>query len=94
MRLVASENVLRHIRERSGALYVWAGSERCCRGRTTVLEASTEPPARDFRLVEHGEIDVFFAATLAREPDELHLELRGRRSPRIAAYWNGCAWVV
>jgi hypothetical protein len=26
-------------------------------------------------------------------PDELHVELHGRRRPQIRAYWNGCAYV-
>jgi hypothetical protein len=35
-----------------------------------------------------------YLAQMGRRPEELHLDVHGRRRPRIAAYWNGCAWVV
>jgi hypothetical protein len=29
-----------------------------------------------------------------QEPDELELDVRGLRRKHVAAYWNGCAYVV
>jgi hypothetical protein len=36
---------------------------------------------------------VLVPASLARLPDELHVEVR-RFPRRVEAYWNGCAWIV
>jgi hypothetical protein len=43
--------------------------------------------------VRSDQIELFFPEGLVRLPQELHLELRGRRRQRIEAYWDGCAWV-
>jgi hypothetical protein len=31
---------------------------------------------------------------MARVPDELHLDVSGRKRRRVAAYWDNCAYVV
>jgi hypothetical protein len=80
-----------------GQLFVWATDHRCCGGRLTTLEAATERPES-----RRGTVDAFglvraegftlFVATGARAPDELVLEARGRRRPRVRAYWDGCVY--
>ena len=94
VRVIASDEAVRFVREAGGRLYVWPRKSRC-RGAVTVLAASTEAPrGRTFRsLALCQDVDVLAPATLARTPDELHLELR-RFPRRVEAYWNGCAWVV
>jgi hypothetical protein len=59
------------------------------------LEASTSPPpGKEFRREEIAEsFGLFVPKHLARLPEELHVETRGR-SGRIRAYWNGLAWVA
>jgi hypothetical protein len=80
-----------------GRLFVWATDHRCCGGRLTTLEVATEPPASRrraadvFRLIA-AEDFTLFVATGARTPDELVLEAKGRRRPRIRAYWDGCVY--
>jgi hypothetical protein len=94
MRLVAPPDALTFVRANGGRLFVWTESTRCCSGLTTRLKASTEPdPGREFRSVPSDQLDVFFPERLARLPQELHLELKGRRRRRLEAYWDGCAWV-
>jgi hypothetical protein len=94
MRVVASPEAVRRVQDEGGKLFVWARPARCCAGRITYLEAATEAPEREFRAVGHDGFEVFLDASLARTPEELHVELHGRRRPRLAAYWNGCAYVV
>jgi len=74
-------------------VYVWPKGTRCCRGRTFVLESSTEPepPEREFELVHAADGFQVFATPGLREPDELHLELS--RSGKLRAYWNGQGWI-
>ena len=94
MHLVASEEAVRFVEEAGGCLYVWPRTPRCC-GAVTVLAASTaRPEGRSFRRAQSdGAVEVLVPAGISRLPDELHLELR-RFPRRVAAYWNGCAWVV
>jgi hypothetical protein len=94
MRVVAASEVVERVQSEGGKLFVWPRSTRCCSGRLTFLEASTEAPEREFRAVGGDGFDVFLDTRLARTPEELHVELHGRRRPRLAAYWNGCAYVV
>ena len=60
------------------------------------LQAATEPvPRRPFRRLTDDEFELFVPEDLGRLPDELHLELRGRRQrQRVEAYWDGCAYVI
>ena len=94
MRIVASSEAGSLVQEQGGRLFVWARTGRCCGGRITYLEASTEAPEREFRPVGGDGFEVFLDTRLARVPEELHVELHGRRHPRLAAYWNGCAYIV
>ncbi len=94
MRVVASSEAVRRVQDDGGKLYVWARSRHCCSGQVTYLEAATEAPEREFRPVGCDGFEVYLDAHLGRGPDELHVELHGRRRPRLAAYWNGCAYIV
>ena len=81
------------VRARGGRLFVWPKRGRCC--GITFLQASTEPPDREFRCVNSIGIEVYLAAGLRELPEELHVELRGRRRHRhLEAYWNGCAYLA
>jgi hypothetical protein len=91
MRLVVEPNARQHVDEAGGAVYVWAKGYRCCRGKTFVLECSTDRPDRELELVHAADGFQVFATPGLREPDELHLELD--RRGRLGAYWNGQAWI-
>ena len=95
MRITATDEVAGVVRERGGTLYVWASSHRCCTGPLTFLEAGTAPPpgeARRFREVDAGGFIVLLDFGGRPVPEELVLELRGRRK-RVVAFWNDRAWV-
>lgn len=94
MRTVASDRALELIEEQGGRLYVWPKRARCCGSLTRLEASSSQPTGTEFRQVETGaSFELYLPAHVGRLPDELHVEVR-RRSQRIEAYWNGCAWVV
>ena len=95
MRIRAAEDVAAAVRERGGRLYVWTSAHRCCTGPLVYLEAGAQPPkgaARRFRAYDAGGYEVLLAVGGRRPPDELVLELRGRRR-KVVAFWNDQAWV-
>ena len=95
MRITAADAVQGFVRERGGRLYVWTTTHRCCSGPLTLLETGTERPpgvARRFHEIDAGGFELLLDVGERRLPEELVLELRGRRR-RIAAFWNDQAWV-
>jgi hypothetical protein len=94
VRVVASGAAVELVREQGGCLYVWLKRGRCC-GAVTTLSAATKPPGgNEFRRVDNGEdFELYLPSALTRVPDELHVRVR-RLPRRVAAYWNGCAWVI
>jgi hypothetical protein len=94
MEVVASSEARKLVQEQGGSLFVWTKRGRCC-SPITYLHASTEAPGKgEFRRLEAEDIELFIAAGNRELPERLEIEVRGRRRPRIAAYWNGCAYVV
>jgi hypothetical protein len=95
MKIRATDEVAAAVRERGGRLYVWTSAHRCCTGPLVFLEAAFAPPedgAREFRAHDAGGYEVLLDMGGRRPPDELVLELRGRRR-KVVAFWNGQAWV-
>ncbi len=95
MRIRTTDEVAAAVRERGGRLYVWTSSHRCCTGPMVFLETGAGPPkgaARDFRAYEAGGFELLLDMGGRRLPDELVLELRGRRRA-VVAFWNDQAWV-
>jgi hypothetical protein len=91
----AADDVPEIVRERGGALFVWASVHGLWRGRIVLLEAETTcPPRLDLRF-ERVDLEAF----------ELYVDLRGfrvpellvfettRRRKQIRAYWNDQAMV-
>lgn len=95
MRVLASPEATALVREQGGCLYVWPKRFTCCRA-VTFLEASTTEPLRGvrFRSVAAEPFAVLFPDATARLPDELQVEVHGRRRRRVEAYWDGCAYVI
>jgi hypothetical protein len=62
----------------------------------TLLNTATAPFQREltYRIVPVAGFQIFLDASLRRSPEELHLKLEGWRRKHVAAYWNGCAFVV
>ena len=95
MKIRATEEVAAAVRERGGRLYVWTSTHRCCTGPLVLLETGSRPPggaARRFSTHDAGGFEVLLDAGSRRLPDELVLELRGRRR-KVVAFWDDRAWV-
>jgi hypothetical protein len=93
MRVEVSPEAAAMVRERGGRLWVWAARPPvCCWGTPAYMHAATEqPPALSgFSLVSQADVDIWFRAPAGRVPDVLEIGLRGRRRPRVEAYWDGC----
>ena len=95
MKITATDGVRDLVRERGGRLYVWTSMHGCCTGKLTLLEAATERPRgaeQRFREIDAGGFELLLDMGKRRLPEELVLELRGRRK-KVAAFWNDQAWV-
>ena len=96
MRVTATADAAQFIGAHGGQLFVWPAEHRSARLTLALLEASVDPPpgALDFRRVEAGTFLLFMHPAIKTLPEELVVVLRGRRRPRIAAYWDGLAYIV
>ena len=93
MRLDVSPGAAGLVRARGGRLWVWAARPRvCCWGTPAYMHAATgrPPDLSGFSLVSHAGVETWFRAPAGRVPDVLEIGLRGRRRPRVEAYWDGC----
>jgi hypothetical protein len=79
---------------RGGELWVWAAHARmCCSGSPAWMHAATEPPAGLSGFSEvaaDGGVRIWFRGIGDLLPAVLEVGLRGRRRPRVEAYWDGC----
>jgi hypothetical protein len=95
MRIEATPEARSHIVERGGLLFVRLSRVVSVRGPMRHLLASTEPPpdALDYQRFETPGFLLFLQPGI-RPPRELHVQVVGRIRRRVAAFWNGCAFVV
>ena len=95
MKVLATPEVVDLVRDRGGRLYVWTDPRRCCGGGMTyLLTASQARPGRTFKRVPAEGFQLLFDSGSMQPPEELHLEVKGRRTKRVEAYWNGCVFAV
>jgi hypothetical protein len=95
MRIKASPEARSWIREQGGLLFVRLSRVLSARGAMRNLLVSTEPPPDAFeyqRFETKG--FVLFLQPGVIPPNEMHVEVVGRIKRRLAAFWNGCAYVV
>jgi hypothetical protein len=90
MKILASPQVSAHVREHGGVLFVWV-DRLVTSPDVGYLETSLESPGADrgFVRFSSGGFDLLFDGGGAGLPEELHLVLKGRRTKRVRAYWNG-----
>jgi hypothetical protein len=95
MRIKATPEARSLIVERGGLLFVRLSRVVSVRGAMRHLLVSTEPPpdALDYQRFETRGFLLFLQPGI-RPPRELHVEVVGRIRRRVAAFWNGCAFVV
>jgi hypothetical protein len=97
MRVEASAEVASFVRARGGRLWVWAAHPRmCCAGTPAYMHAATEEPpgVPGFVPVPVAGFELFFRVPAGSLPDVLEIGLRGRRRPRVEAYWDGCLFAL
>ena len=97
MRVEVSAEAARLIRQLGGRLWVWAARPRvCCWGTPAYMHTATQQPSglSGFRLVSQTGVEIWFRAPAGRFPDVREVGLRGKRRPRVEAYWDGCRVAV
>jgi len=97
VRVVISPDAARFVAARGGRLWVWAAyPRRCCAAVPAYMHAATAPPrGRDgFARIEAPGLELWFLAPAGSQPDVLEIGLRGRRHPRVEAYWDGCLFAL
>jgi hypothetical protein len=60
------------------------------------MHAATQPPAgmSGFSPVRRAGLEVWFRIPSGPLPDVLEIGLRGKRHPRVEAYWDGCSYAL
>jgi hypothetical protein len=97
MRVEISSEAAGLIRRLGGRLWVWAAYPRvCCWGTPAYMHAATDQPSglSGFQLVSQAGVEIWFRAPAGRFPDVLEVGLRGKRRPRVEAYWDGCRFAL
>jgi hypothetical protein len=91
VRIVATPEAVRFVRERGGVLYVWSMSMEYGYHPVFVLEASLESPGADrtFQRFEGEGIELLFDPGPRELPDSVHLDVTGVLRKRVRASWEG-----
>jgi hypothetical protein len=95
VQVTISSDAAELVRRQGGRLWVWAAhGQMCCAGSPAWMHAATEAPPglAGFSPVPAGDdgVQVWFRGLGSLRPDVLEIGLRGRRRPKVAAYWDGC----
>ena len=93
VRVNVSRDAAEFVRARGGRVWVWAARPRmCCSGAPAWMHAATRPPAglTGFSEVAGADLQVWFRGVGDLRPTVLEVGLRGRRQPKVEAYWDGC----
>jgi hypothetical protein len=80
-----------------GRLWVWAARPRmCCAGTPSYMHAATRAPrgVSGFARVPATGLELWFRAPAGPRPEILEIGLKGRRHPRVEAYWDGCLFAL
>lgn len=96
VRIDVSAEAAEFARANGGQVWVWTHRQACCSGTAIDwMRAAITPPkaVSGFVLLDADStegLQVFFRAAHGQRPEVLEIGLKGKRRPRIAAYWNGC----
>ena len=99
MRVDVSPEAEEVVRRLGGRLWVWAARPwGCCWATPAYMHAATAAPERiapsAFSPVDADGLEIWFRAPGGRMPDVLEIGLRGKRHPRVEAYWDGCSYML
>lgn len=97
MRVDISPEAEQFVRGQGGQLWVWVSRPwACCWGTPAFMNAATAPPPgmSGFSPVHAEGLDVWFRIPSGRLPEVLEIGMRGKRRPRVEAYWDGCTYAL
>ena len=97
MRVEASPEAIGFVAGHGGRLWVWSAHPRmCCAGTPAYMHAATEEPPdlSGFIRVPAAGLELWFRRRGELVPDVLEIGVRGKRRPRIEAYWDGCLFAL
>jgi hypothetical protein len=98
MQVEISPDAAEFARQHGGAVWVWSARPRmCCASAPPYMHAAAQPPQQGtagFQRLPSAGVDVWFRAPAGRRPGSLEIALRGRRHPRLEAYWDGCLFAL
>ncbi len=97
MRVEISPEAAAFAQAHGGALWVWAVRPRlCCASAPSYLHVAAQPPpgVARFRHIPATGLDLWFRAPAGPPPSTLEIALRGKRHPRLEAYWDGCLFAL
>ena len=97
MRVDISPEATAFVGAHGGRLWVWAAPPRmCCAGTPSYMHAATSTPRRasGFSRVPAAGLELWFRPPAGTAPQTLEIGLRGRRHPRVEAYWDGCLFAL
>jgi len=94
MDVTISDNAKNYVIDRGGTVYVRTTHNRCCSGTLTKFDITTDEPADSdrFSTWNANGVDVRYLTGSGSSPNELSIDLKGRRRPRLEAYWDGCLY--
>lgn len=92
MRLEVSPQAAEFVTRHGGQLWVWTERTSCCAATPPIMRTATRQPARpaEFRRMPADGLELWFSPPFGQLPDVLEVDLRGKRRPRVEAYWDGC----
>ncbi len=100
MRIQISSLAAALVAAQGGELWVWAARPRLCCSATAWMKAATVRPEgiSGFEVTgvpwpadtDQPGLRVHIRPAGGQLPDVLEIDITGRRSPHVAAYWDGC----
>jgi len=99
VRVEMSPEAEEFVRGQGGQVWVWsARPQLCCMGTPAYMYAATAPPRdrdpSEFRPLYAAGLEIWYRIPGDRRPDVLEIGLRGKRRPRVEAYWDGCIYAL
>jgi hypothetical protein len=72
------------------------GGSMCCAGAPAYMHAATgaPPDQSGFTRIPVAGLELWFRAPAGPRPDVLEIGRRGKRRPRVEAYWDGCLFAL
>ncbi len=92
--IVLGEGVDAFVAARGGVVNLSRRCSRCCSGTLVFLDAdiSMSDPAPALLSWSVGAVEIRLVTPMVRLPEEIRIELRGRRRPNLVALQDGCAY--